>query len=108
MKVGERIFVCYKREIFPGEIISTSSKNQDVEVKVMNKSGSGWKWPKREDKKIYKVEDIEMKIKPLTSAGTVFIIKSHYFCQTDCYVLITFRHVHPSQIICMSVTIDIL
>ena len=70
LNVGEWVVVCYEGEKFPGEITSTSSENQDVEVRVMHKSGSGWKWPTRDDKIFYKVEDIECKIKPLTAAGS--------------------------------------
>ena len=70
LNVGEWVVVCYEGDKFPGEITSTSSDNQDVEVRVMHKSGSGWKWPTREDNIFYKVEDIECKIKPPTSAGS--------------------------------------
>ena len=70
LNVGEWVVVCYEGEKFPGEITSTSSENQDVEVRVMHKNGSGWKWPTRDDKIFYKVEDIECKIKPPTAAGS--------------------------------------
>ena len=41
----------------------------DVEVQVMHKSGSIRKWPTREDKICYKMEDILGVIKPPVAAG---------------------------------------
>lgn len=69
LKVGEWVIVNYEGEKFPGEITSTSSENQEVEVRVMHKSGGGWKWPTCEDKIFCEVEDVERKIKPPTAAG---------------------------------------
>ena len=62
----------YKGERYPGEI--TSSDNQDVEVKVMHKSGIEWKWPTYEDKIFfYKVEDIIMKITLPEAEDSLFL-----------------------------------
>lgn len=61
LQEGKYVIVKYLEEFFPGKI--TKLSRDGVTIQAMEKSGFFWKWPDREDKLTYSVEDIMQIIK---------------------------------------------
>ena len=59
---GDWVLVKYHDMCHPGRI--TEIIERDYEVSVMVKTGNYWKWPIKEDKIMYKAEDVLRQIKP--------------------------------------------
>ena len=57
IQVGQWVVVLYDEVEYPGEVKSIDS-NAGVQVNVMHKSGSCWKWPQTRDMIYYKKSDI--------------------------------------------------
>lgn len=57
IQVGQWVVVLYDGIEYPGEVRSIDS-NAGVQVNVMHKSGSCWKWPQSRDTIYYKKSDI--------------------------------------------------
>lgn len=69
ISMNDWVLVQYENEQFPGEV--TKVVGADIEVNVMHKSGNSyWKWPKREDKIFYAIDNIVKKIEQPEVAGT--------------------------------------
>ena len=66
--VGQWVVVSYDGIDYPGEVRSIDS-NTGVQVNVMHKSGSCWKWPKSRDMIYYSKSDILRLINAPVAAG---------------------------------------
>ena len=62
IKINDYVIVQYEEEFFPGLVLNT--KGSAALFKVLLMSGSGWKWPRVEDKLWYNSADILEKISP--------------------------------------------
>ena len=67
LSVGQWVVVGYDGAEYLGEI--TVIDNNDVEVNVMHKSGSAWRWPAKADKIFYERQNILRVINPPKAAG---------------------------------------
>lgn len=65
--VGMWVIITYDGENFPGEITAISD---DIEVSVMHRSGTNWKWPSPVDKISYDKADIVKIISSPTVVGS--------------------------------------
>ena len=65
---GQWVVVTYDEAEYPGEVTSISNDNT-VQVNVMHRSGSGWKWPQSKDMILYDKKDIVRVISPPIAAG---------------------------------------
>ena len=66
LSVGQWVPVRYDGLEFPGEV--TSCGETDVEVNVIHRSGSTWRWPTNPDKIFYKHANILRRINPPRAA----------------------------------------
>ena len=57
MEVGQWAVVAYDGEQYPGEVTALSDI-EGLEVSVLHKSGSCWKWPQPKDMIYYHKKDI--------------------------------------------------
>lgn len=63
MEVGQWDVVAYDGEQYPGEVTAVCDI-EGVEVSVLHKSGSCWKWPQPKDMIYYHKKDIVRPISP--------------------------------------------
>lgn len=68
VEVGQWAVVAYDGERYPGEVTALSDI-EGVEVSVLHKSGSCWKWPQPKDVICYYKKDIVRLISPPIAAG---------------------------------------
>ncbi len=68
IEVGQWAVVDYDGEQYPGEVTAVSHTDE-VEVSVLHKSGSGWKWPQPKDSLYYCKNNIIRIITPPIAAG---------------------------------------
>ena len=68
IQVGQWVVVLYNEIEYPGEVRSIDS-NTGVQVNVMHKSGSCWKWPQSRDMIYYRKSDILHVISAPVAAG---------------------------------------
>ena len=67
--VRDWVVVEYQGSNFPGEVSEILSDGR-VEVNVMCPSGNGWKWPEKEDKIPYEIDEVLKKIEPPVPTGS--------------------------------------
>ena len=65
---GQWVVVTYDEAEYQGEVTSISNDNT-VQVIVMHRSGSGWKWPQSKDMILYDKKDIVCVITPPIAAS---------------------------------------
>lgn len=63
---GQWVVAIYDGQKFPGEVVTITD---DMQVNVMHKSGSGWKWLAAKDCIFYDKKDIDQVIDPPVAAG---------------------------------------
>ena len=68
VEVGQWAVIAYDGEQYPGEVTALSDI-EGVEVSVLHKSGSFWKWPQPKDMIYYRKKDIVRIISPPIAAG---------------------------------------
>ena len=68
VEVGQWAVVAYDGKQYPGEVTAVSDI-EGVEVSVMHKSGSCWKWPQPKDMIYYHKKDIKRLISPPIATG---------------------------------------
>ena len=68
VELGQWVVVVYDWNEYPREVTSISDTDS-VQVNVMHKSGSGWKWPQTKDMIFYDKNDIVHTINPPLAAG---------------------------------------
>ena len=68
MAVGQWVVVAYDGEQYPGEVTDFSDI-EGVEMSVLHRSGSCWKWPYSKDMIYYHKTDIVHLISPSIAAG---------------------------------------
>ena len=67
--IGDWVLVRYDDDIFPGEITQIAANEYEVRVMV-KAAGSTWKWPRKEDKVWYNMENVVKQISPPDVAGS--------------------------------------
>ena len=68
VEVGQWAVVAYDGEQYPGEVTALSDI-EGVEVSLLHRSGSCWKWPQPKDMIYYHKKDIVRLISPPIAAG---------------------------------------